>query len=283
MHAMNRPAATAPALNPATLAALIALVRKHTGIAMTERKSVLLERRLQPRLQALALTSYQAYLDKVERDKTELPHFIDLVTTNDTQFFRTPQIWDFLARRFLPEWVRRYPGQCMEIWSAAAASGEELYSMAMLCEEFRVLAPQFRYRILATDISRQMLGLAEAGQFGGRSVERMKASHPALFKKYFTADGTRARIDRSLGRNVRYASHNLLQALEPPQQFDLVLLRNVLIYFDAEHQQTVLDKIRFSMKPQASLILGEQETIQRLDTEYRYEAPMVYHLGTGDH
>jgi chemotaxis protein methyltransferase CheR len=78
-------------ITPATLSALIALVRKHTGIAMTERKSVLLERRLRPRVQALKLNSYQAYLDMVEQDRAEIPHFIDLVTTNDTLFFRTPQ------------------------------------------------------------------------------------------------------------------------------------------------------------------------------------------------
>ena len=75
-------------LSPATLSALIALVRKHTGIAMTERKSILLERRLRPRMQALEIGSYQAYLDKVEQDRAEIPHFIDLVTTNDTLFFQ---------------------------------------------------------------------------------------------------------------------------------------------------------------------------------------------------
>jgi len=91
----------ATGFSPATLSALIALVRKHTGIAMTERKSVLLERRLRPRVQALNLGSYQAYLDKVEQDRAEIPHFIDLVTTNDTLFFRTPQVWDYVEKEFL--------------------------------------------------------------------------------------------------------------------------------------------------------------------------------------
>lgn len=270
---------SAAELSPATLTALIALVRKHTGIAMNERKSVLLERRLRPRMAALELGSYQAYMARVESDRSEVPHFIDLVTTNDTQFFRTPQVWDYLARRFLPEWQRNHPGECLEIWSAACASGEELYSVAMLCEEFALQHGPLRYRILATDISQQMLDLAAAGRYAGRSVERIRASNPALYARYFVADGAAARVREDLKRNVGYARHNLLQPLRAARSFDLVLLRNVLIYFDAEHQQAVLDCVRPSMKPQASLILGESETIQRLASDYRHEAPMIYHLG----
>lgn len=265
-------------LNPATLVALIALVRKHTGIAMTERKSVLLERRLRPRMDALALGSYQAYMDRVESDRSEVPHFIDLVTTNDTQFFRTPQIWDYLARRFLPEWQRSHPGACLNIWSAASASGEELYSAAMVCEEFKLQHGALPYRILASDISQQMLDLAAAGSYTGRSVERLRASHPALAARYFVADGARVRVKDELKRNVGFARHNLLQPLRPAQQFDLILLRNVLIYFDAEHQQAVIDCAHPSMKPHARLILGESESIQRLASEYSFEAPMIYAL-----
>lgn len=169
-------------LNPATLSALIALVRKHTGIAMTERKSVLLEGRLRPRMQALAIGSYQAYLDKVEQDRSEIPHFIDLVTTNDTLFFRTPQVWDYVEQEFLPQWWQAHPGGCLKVWSAAASSGEELYSMAMLCEEFQAAHPGFTYRIHATDISRQVLEQARAGDYAGRSVERILSTHPDWVK-----------------------------------------------------------------------------------------------------
>ena len=90
----------AATLTPEVLASLIAMVREHTGIAMTPRKSILLERRLQPRLQALSLHSYQAYLDRVSSDRSEVAHFIDLVTTNDTLFFRTPQVWAYFRERY---------------------------------------------------------------------------------------------------------------------------------------------------------------------------------------
>ena len=261
-----------------TLAAFIALVRQHTGIAMTDRKSVLLERRLRPRLHALALDNYPEYLAMVQRGGAEVPHFIDLVTTNDTLFFRTPAVWTYLSEQFLPVWQRRHPEGCLRIWSAAAASGEELYSMTMLCEEFRLRHPAFRYRLLATDISQQMLALAQAGRYGGRTLERLQASHPQLYKKYFSVEGNGARIDGSLRRHVSFAQHNLLQALLPPQQFDLVLLRNVLIYFDAAHQQTVLKQARLSMHADARLIVGESESINRLNTGYQFESALVYSL-----
>lgn len=272
----------AASLTPEVLTTLIALVREHTGIAMTPRKSVLLERRLQPRLQALSLHSYQAYLDRVASDRDEVAHFIDLVTTNDTLFFRTPQIWDYFCDRYLPAWARAHPGACLRVWSAAAASGEELYSIAMLCEQFKLQTPAFRYQILASDISQQILGAARAGQYSGRSVERIRLSHPDLLRKYFTPSPYGVKVNEELRQNVSFTQHNLLEALplKPGQQFDLVFLRNVLIYFDAEHQETVLRQARSSLKDDGRLILGESETIARLGTGYQFEFPMIYKAGT---
>ncbi len=269
----------AATLTPEVLTTLIALVRQHTGIAMTPRKSVLLERRLQPRLQALSLHSYQAYLDRVASDRDEVAHFIDLVTTNDTLFFRTPQVWDYVRDRYLPAWARAHPGGCLKVWSAAAASGEELYSIAMLCEQFKLQAPAFRYQILASDISQQILGAARAGQYSGRSVERIRLSHPDLLRTYFTPSPYGVQVNDELRQHVSFAQHNLLEALRPAQRFDLVFLRNVLIYFDAEHQETVLRQARLSLKDEGRLILGESETIARLGTGYQFEFPMIYKAG----
>jgi chemotaxis protein methyltransferase CheR len=269
-------------LSPSTLTALIALVRKHTGIAMTERKSVLLDRRLRPRMQALDIASYQAYLDKVEQDRAEVPHFIDLVTTNDTLFFRTQQVWDYVEQDFLPQWWRAHPGQRLKVWSAAASSGEELYSMAMLCEEFQSVTPGFSYRIHATDISGQILAAARAGCYGGRSVERIRTSHPDWVRKYFNAVDGGLQVVDGLKKNVELARHNLLTPLKPQQQFDLVFLRNVLIYFDQEHQQAVLQQARLSMAPHARIILGESESISGLNTAFQFDRPMVYRIDHRD-
>ncbi|SEN86004.1 chemotaxis protein methyltransferase CheR [Duganella sp. CF517] len=270
-------------MQPATLSALIALVREHTGIAMSDRKSVLLERRLRPRMLALDIASYQGYVQRVRDDDAEVAHFIDLVTTNDTLFFRTQHVWDYVEREFLPRWWRAHPDRTLTVWSAAASSGEELYSLAMLCDQFAAHAPGFRYRILGTDISRQILAQAGAGDYAGRSVERLLASHPDWVAKYFTARGDSLRVVDALKRHVTLAQHNLLKPLRPPspfthQQFDLVFLRNVLFYFDQEHQQAVLQQVRHSMAPQARLILGESESITGLDTAWQFERPLIYTL-----
>jgi chemotaxis protein methyltransferase CheR len=271
----------AASLTPEVLTTLIALVREHTGIAMTARKSVLLERRLQPRLQALSLHTYQDYLERVASDREEVVHFIDLVTTNDTLFFRTPQIWDYFRDRYLPAWARAHPGGCLKVWSAAAASGEELYSIAMLCEQFRLQVPAFRYQILASDISQQILAAARSGQYSGRSVERIRLSHPELLRRYFTPSPYGVKVNDELRQHVSFAQHNLLERLPlaPGQQFDLVFLRNVLIYFDAEHQEAVLRQARSSLRDDGRLILGESETIARLGTGYQFEFPMIYKAG----
>ncbi|MET0320749.1 MAG: protein-glutamate O-methyltransferase CheR [Duganella sp.] len=266
----------AAGIQPDTLTALIALVREHTGIAMSERKSVLLERRLRPRMQALEIGSYQAYLDKVVKDRAEVPHFIDLVTTNDTLFFRTQQVWDYVEHDFLPQWWRDHRGQQLKVWSAAASSGEELYSMAMLAEEFQARTPGFSYQIYATDISQQILAQARSGRYAGRSVEKIRATHPEWVKKYFQADSRGLHVVDALKRHVELAQHNLLAPLKVARQFDLVFLRNVLIYFDQEHQETVLQQARHSMAPHARLILGESESISGLNTAYHFDRPMVY-------
>lgn len=275
----------AAGIQPATLSALIALVREHTGIAMSDRKSLLLERRLRPRMVALDIGSYQAYVQKVRDDDAEVPHFIDLVTTNDTLFFRTRHVWDYVEHEFLPRWWREHAGATLTVWSAAASSGEELYSIAMLCEQFAAVAPGFRYRILGTDISRQILAQARAGDYAGRSVERLLASHPEWIRNHFTARGDGLRVTDALKRHVTLAQHNLLKPLRAPspfthQKFDLVFLRNVLFYFDQEHQQAVLQQVRHSMAPHARLILGESESIAGLDTAWQFERPLIYTLGS---
>jgi len=107
------------------LTAIIGLVRKHTGIAMNEHKRVLLQGRLLPRLRALGLNSYRAYIERLATDRVEVASFINSVTTNDTAFFRTPAVWRWLEREFLPHWMAQGEARPLRIWSAAAATGEE--------------------------------------------------------------------------------------------------------------------------------------------------------------
>ncbi len=261
------------------LTALIALVRQHTGIAMNEHKRVLLQGRLGPRLRALGIASWGGYIERLASDRDEVTAFVDSVTTNDTVFFRTPAVWDWFETGFLPAFFARSGSTPLRIWSAAAATGEEAYSLAMSCLEFQARAPDLRFEILGTDISNAALATARAGQYRGRSVERFEADRPALFRKYLAPHGDGVKVVAEVAQHVRFDQHNLLGRPPRAAAFDLVMLRNVLIYFDGEHQQQVLAGARTAMRPDARLVLGEQESITRLQTSFTFEQAHVYRIG----
>lgn len=265
-----------PSVDPATRTALFARVRKHTGIAMADRKWTLLHGRLRRRLRVLDLSSYHDYLAVLDSSSEEVGHFIDLVTTNETSFFRTPRIWDYLWHGFLPAWHAAHPGGVLQVWSAAASTGEEAYSAAMLFEEFRLAHPDFRYRILGTDIGQRVLETGRAAQYVGRNIDGLRKARPAMLDKYFQCADEIYTAAPALRAAVTFRSHNLYQRLADATRFDLVLLRNVLIYFDEPGQEIVLENVRQSMRPGAVLLLGESESLNRIRTGFAYQQPLIY-------
>ena len=265
-------------LDGAALDAVIALVRTHTGIAMNGHKRALLEARLGPRLRALAV-GYPEYVQRVHAGGAEVQLFINAVTTNDTVFFRTPAVWTYFSTQFLPEWQVRSGGACLRIWSAAAASGEESWSIAMLCHQFQQRHPSFRYQIHGTDIDTAMVAACRAATYSTRSAEQLRASQPALVERYFTDDGVRMTVRPALTGQAQFSQHNLLAPMASMTRFDLVFLRNVLIYFDEDSQRQVLGQVRRQMAPDAVLLLGEQESITRLGTPFVFTQQHVYARG----
>lgn len=263
-------------VDQATQAALFARVRRHTGICMAERKWTLLHGRLRRRLQALSLANYSDYLAVLDHSSEEVGHFIDLVTTNETSFFRTQRIWDYLANTFLPGWHAAHPGKTLQVWSAAASTGEEAYSAAMLFEEFRGTHPGFRYSILGTDIGQGVLAAGRGGQYSGRNIDGLRKVRPLMLEKYFRNDGDIYTLAPVLRSCVTFRPHNLYQSLAHPTAFDLVFLRNVLIYFDDAGQEIVLEHVYRTMAPDAVLLLGESESLNRIKTNFTYEQPLIY-------
>lgn len=261
--------------SPRVRTALFDLVRRHTGIHMAERKWTMLQGRLRRRLRMLELDDWNDYLAVLGSQSEEVDEFIDLVTTNETSFFRTPRIWDHLWQVFLPGWFAQHRGATLQIWSAAASTGEEAYSMAMLCEEFRALQPAFKYRILATDIASRVLVVGTAGRYRGRSIDGLRRTRPAWLEKYFRVDGDACEVSPTLRAAVTFRRHDLYQPLETGK-VDLVLLRNVLIYFDEDGQREVLAVARRAMAPGGVLVVGESESLHRLQAGFAFEQPSIY-------
>ncbi|WP_321929578.1 CheR family methyltransferase [Paraburkholderia guartelaensis] len=263
--------------------ALFEQVRRHTGIAMNERKWTMLKGRLRRRIMTLGLPDYRDYLRVLDGSTDEVRDFIDLVTTNETSFFRTPRIWEYLAREFLPRWAAKRSGEPLRIWSAAASSGEEAWTTAMLCEEFRLQHPSLRYAIVGTDISDGILANARAGNYAGRSMEGLRQQRPELVHRYFHGDSAAISVNEALRSHVSFRRHNLYDVPRDLGPFDLVLLRNVLIYFDLEGQKAVLANVRRAMRPGAVLIVGESESLSRVAAGFAFEQPLIYRNEEREH
>lgn len=261
---------------------LIVLVHKFTGITMNNGKKALLQGRLRPRIRKLGLPSFDAYMDFLQSSKEETQEFVNLVTTNETQFFRTPRIWEFFNGDFLPKWHAKNPGKMLRIWSGASSSGEEIYTIAICCEDFKSKNKNFQYHILGTDISTNVLKEAEGAVYSGRSIENFRKTHPALFERFMVpSSGEEFKVHPDVSSRVRFAVHNLFSAPKEKAVYDLIFLRNVLIYFTAADQEIVLTNIAQGLATQGTLIIGESESLNSLKVPFEYKQPLIYQKSAG--
>jgi chemotaxis protein methyltransferase CheR len=256
---------------------VIALVYTHTGVRMTSSKRTMLKGRLRSRIQERQSPSLGAYLDLVQSDLTELQRFIDVVTTHETYFHRTARIWEYLAKDFLPNWWTQHPGQALKIWSAASSTGEESYTLAMYCEEFSRSHLGFKYSVVASDISREVVDCAQKARYQGRSLEALQKANPLFVETYTSAINSEIReIRPEIRTKVKFQQENLLNLKSVRGPFDLVLLRNVLIYFDTADQEKVVANVSRQLALEGVLVIGESESLSQLKTDVVFLQPLIY-------
>lgn len=257
---------------------LLKLVHELTGITIGSNRKSMVHGRLRRHMMNLNFTKYEDYLTQVRSNKNEQMVFIDLLTTNETSFFRTPRIWDYIEKCFLPQWFSQNPKRTLRAWSAAASSGEEAHSLAMLCQNFKEKNSEFNYHITGTDISEKMVSLCNQGHFTGKSIEGLKSSRPDFYARYMKkVEGHIFQIAPDLKSRLQFNSHNLFNPLPTSAQFDLVLMRNVLIYFATLDQERVLKRIFSNLLPGAQLIIGESESLNYIKTDFKQIEPLIYH------
>jgi chemotaxis protein methyltransferase CheR len=257
----------------------IKLIHDLTGITIANNRTSMIEGRLRKRVTALNLGSYEDYLLLVLENKKEQAHFIDLVTTNETYFFRTPRIWEYIQNKLLPNWFSNHPKQVFMAWSAAASTGAEAHSLGVICQEFKEKNPFFTYQIIGTDISQEMVQLCQKGEYSGKSIQIFQTSRPELFNKYMRAtrnEGYQAIPE--IRSRIRFQPHNLFRPLQTKDRFDLVLIRNVLIYFKGADQENVLSLIAPKLTEDGLLIIGESESLSHINTSFKHIEPLVYNL-----
>jgi chemotaxis protein methyltransferase CheR len=272
-------------LKQAEFRRLSQFIESEVGIKMPPAKRVMLESRLQKRLRALGLSDFEAYLEHVfDRGGDEIVHMIDVVTTNKTDFFREPDHFDYLRSSVLPAvsgrgWGNRTP---LRVWSAAASTGEEPYTIGIVLSEFQREAPEFRFSVLGTDISTAVLAVAKKGVYPAGRIDPVDHT---LRKRYFLRSRDReadlVRVKPELRRKVAFDRLNLMRPDFPfRERMHIIFCRNVIIYFERPRQEELLRKLYRYLEPGGYLFLGHSETLAGMDLPVRSVAPTVYERPT---
>lgn len=237
-------------------------VKSRSGLVLTPDKAYLLETRLAPiaRREGLVGISELIAQARTRRDEKLIWQITDALTTNETFFFRDKTPFDLLRETALPTLLqKRGPKARLRIWCAAASTGQEPYSIAMILDELRASGRGVDAEIVATDISDRVLEKARAGLYSQFEVQR---GLPApLLCRYFEKAGDLWRISDRLRSMVRYQRHNLLEDCRALGRFDIVFCRNVLIYFEPDVKRSALERIASCTAEDGYLLLGAAETV----------------------
>lgn len=253
----------------ASAASIVAnLVRQISGIQLDTGKTYLITSRLTPLLGEFAVKSLDDLAAALKRD----PHgrlaeaVVEALTTNETLFFRDARPWEALRKEILPGLIRlRANERSLSIWCGAASSGQEPYSLAMLLRRHFPELSSWKLRLLATDLSEAMLERCREGLYS--SVEVGRGLDPEFQRAYFRSEGTGWRLDAGIRAMVELRRQNLTQSFSGLGSFDLVLLRNVLIYFDEATKLDILRRVRQVLTPGGVLMLGATEMTNAPDFE----------------
>ncbi|GAB6178262.1 protein-glutamate O-methyltransferase [Desulfobaculum senezii] len=256
-------------------------IHETCGIKLQRSKKTMLEARLQKRLRALGHDSYSTYASFIFSQRgmeMELPHLIDAVTTNTTDFFREARHFDYLLQSALPYWYAEHGNaRRFAVWSAGCSIGAEPYTVAMVMAEFTVHRPSFRYSILATDISGQALAAAVRGIY---TEDQARGVPKGMRSKYLmrSKDRTRrlVRIVPELRRSVTFQRLNFMEDFRLDEQKDVVFCRNVIIYFDRPTQEMILGRLCRQLRVGGHLFIGHSESITGMDLPVRQVEPTIY-------
>lgn len=259
-----------------------ALVYERTGIHLPECKSDLLSNRLRKRLRSLELGTFEEYyklLKDPSRCEEELPHFLSAVTTNETYFFRNDALWKYFRETWIPSIAakKKTGDKSLRIWSAASSSGEEAYTAAICLHEKLPQIAAWKISVIGSDISERVLEKAKSGEYNDYAVSRMT---PEAIKEWFDVEGPVFRVKAKLKKIVSFQFHNLRDKFPGPK-FDLVFLRNVLMYFDVEMKKRVVSNVRDALHPGGLLVVGDVDPLRNTpglseSLELDYIGPNVY-------
>ena len=212
-----------------------------------------MRRRIDSLIEKRGCNNYPDYAKMLKSDKEAFNEFINFITINVSEFYRNPEEWNNLDKTYYPELIKKF-GEKLKIWSAACSTGDEPYSLVMALSD---LIPMKDVKIYATDIDKTVIGKAKVGLYNDKSIADIPEDKK---KKYFTKIGDSFKISDEIKRQVEFHEANLLK--DPyPRDCDLIVCRNVLIYFTEEAKKEVYIKFREAMKPGGILFIGSTEQV----------------------
>lgn len=247
-------------------------VYKLTQIDLSLYKQNQMKRRIDALISRRKFTSYDKYIEYIKNDKEALKEFVEYITINVSEFYRNPEQWEILTDKIFPELIKKY-GKKLKIWSAACSTGDEPYSLVMALSQY---VPLSDISITATDISDDIIDKAKLGIYSDKSVANVPKEY---LSKYFTKNGDFYSISDEIKRCVHFRKHNLLKD-EFVKDCNLIVCRNVLIYFTEEAKDEVFRKYYKSLSRGGVLFIGSTEQIMNYKdigysrkTSFFYEKP----------
>lgn len=270
-------------MNAAEFDYVCRFIRDESAIVLEPGKEYLVEARLQTLARREQIGSVSELIGKLRASPKNGMHrkVVEAMTTNETSFFRDLHPFEALRKTIIPELMAaRASEKQLDIWCGAASTGQEPYSLLMLMAEHFPALLDWKVRFLATDLSSETLDRARAGRFSQLEVNRGLPA--ALLVKYFARSGADWIISEALRKRVEFREMNLVKDWPFLAAFDLVLMRNVLIYFDVDTKKAILGRTRRVLRPGGYLLLGGAETTLNLDDNFRRTAvnnTTCYRLG----
>jgi chemotaxis protein methyltransferase CheR len=261
------------------------LLQARSAIVLDDGKQYLIECRLAPILHQRKLASIGELIDQLRREPNRdlERQIVEALVTNESSFFRDVHPFDSLRAVVLPDLIqRRRDARRLDIWCAAAAHGQEPYSVAMLLREHFPQLAGWKIGLLASDVSRDALARAREGRYN--QIEVNRGLPAALLVRYFQQHGTHWQITAAIRDTIEFREINLAAPWPTLPPMDLVLIRNVMIYFAVETKKAILGRLARVLRPDGYLLLGGSETTFGLDDSYRRVEPLkagFYQLGPG--
>ena len=253
-------------------------IKEHYGISLGDEKRTLVFSRLRPLLKQKGFESFSEYLDYLATDKTGEANvvFVNRLTTNHTFFMREPEHFDFLLQTVLP-WIENKFGNTrdLRLWCAASSSGEEAYTLQMLISDYFEGKQGWDTEILATDISERVLQQATLGIYSNESLKTLPQDWLKKYFKHYDKDNMITRDE--IKKLITYRKFNLMEEKLPFKKlFQVIFCRNVMIYFDNNTSETLVNRFYNALEKGGYLFIGHSESLSNVKTNFKYIKPAIY-------